>query len=133
MPGGGIAPAIVIAPDTIGPNRGLFQRMERAIWRSDQRFCAIELGDRRTRCGSNIRLRNIRDDCMRVKAPGHRRGRQDTQQYPDGGQQPVHTDCTSYCSITHSSLSDDDTHCVSQSCSQTACIYAAAKPGTGMA
>ena len=124
MPGRGIAPAPALAPDAVGPGRGIDEVAQRAVGCADlplRREQPVQLG---ARFGPDVGERDFGGDAMGVEAPGRKRcghhQRAQRQQRDQARPQAVGT--LSYCSITHCSSSAAAIHCWSQSWVQTACM-----------
>ena len=118
VPGKGMSPAPVLAAQAIGPHAGVLQAVQFAIGRAQQGRGLEQPVDLRTRIGAHVLKRDIGSHRMRVEAPGLRLyGQQQRGQRRTCAQAMV-----SYCSMTHSSLSDASIQVCSHSCSHTACI-----------
>ena len=118
VPGESVAPAPVLAAQAVGPHACILQTVQVAIGRAQQGRGLQQPGNIRARLRAHVFQRDIGGHRMRVEAPGLRlRGEQQRRQRGACAQAMV-----SYCSMTHSSLSDALIQVCSHSCSHTACI-----------
>ena len=125
MPGEGIGPAPAFATQAIGPDRRILDRRQRTVGRADLILGPHQPLDRATRPGLHIRFGDVGGDGVGVEPPGRRRLRNGHRQGGGENRKKAHQaspGAVSYCSITHSSLSEAAIQLCIQSCSHTASI-----------